>query len=498
MADQNIYLSDLGAFGGTMPMDQAPGFSAPPAGMMMLGGPKPTERTALPMDALPAPAPTPAATPTISDPTIAAMAQTVGGDNAAMIAKLYAQAMGEKSKDRSVGDRLTYFVTHALPGIGATIATYAPGSANGGKAGVEAVQRSMDRARATDLSAAKVRAGNLRALAGLLANAGVADAANRKKQGEIEAIRRRHGISTSSAPATPGSPVAPPQVGIAAVGPSTPAPIVEPDSGGPSLATSPQTAPAVTPAAPADPRPASPVVNMPAEPAALTALKRERDMLAELATVDSKYKAQADEVEKRIAEHPGTIAAKEQAKLAATSQQSAIQSVPQVTDAATRTLKLIGEIENDTNLGRLTGIEAVGTDLIDGALKQIPFLGLQLPDAVLPSTHDIRAKIAQLQGGAFMQAFETLKGGGQITEIEGKKATEAINRLGNMKQSDAGYREALNDFRRIVIETSQNARKRAGLPPDQTLQSQMREKATPPPKASTAQTFYNALFGMEK
>jgi hypothetical protein len=51
----------------------------------------------------------------------------------------------------------------------------------------------------------------------------------------------------------------------------------------------------------------------------------------------------------------------------------------------------------------------------------------------------------QAQGGAFLQSFEMLKGGGPITEIEGQKATEAIARM-NRAQTKEDFDDALNDY----------------------------------------------------
>ena len=50
---------------------------------------------------------------------------------------------------------------------------------------------------------------------------------------------------------------------------------------------------------------------------------------------------------------------------------------------------------------------------------------------VIPGTDmaDTQALINQIGGQAFLEAFESLKGGGQITEIEGVKATQAITIL---------------------------------------------------------------------
>jgi len=55
----------------------------------------------------------------------------------------------------------------------------------------------------------------------------------------------------------------------------------------------------------------------------------------------------------------------------------------------------------------------------------------------------------QIKGKAFMQAYQTLKGGGQITEVEGKKATDAIARL-NTAQSEAEFLTSLKDLKTVM------------------------------------------------
>ncbi len=55
----------------------------------------------------------------------------------------------------------------------------------------------------------------------------------------------------------------------------------------------------------------------------------------------------------------------------------------------------------------------------------------------------------QIGGAAFLQAFESLKGGGQITEVEGKKATDAIARL-NRNQSGPEFEQSLKDLREVM------------------------------------------------
>jgi len=96
---------------------------------------------------------------------------------------------------------------------------------------------------------------------------------------------------------------------------------------------------------------------------------------------------------------------------------------------------------------------------IDGILKD-PALdtatgALSLLQA-LPGTPMYRfgQRTKQLEGQAFLQAFESLKGAGQITEIEGTKATQAIGRLSTW-QSPEDYRNALGELRSILVLGSQ-------------------------------------------
>lgn len=77
--------------------------------------------------------------------------------------------------------------------------------------------------------------------------------------------------------------------------------------------------------------------------------------------------------------------------------------------------------------------------------------GVLDPRNYIPGTDakDFRVALDQLQGKTFLQAFENLKGGGQITEVEGKKASDAIARL-NTSQSDAAFNKALGDLKQVV------------------------------------------------
>jgi hypothetical protein len=62
---------------------------------------------------------------------------------------------------------------------------------------------------------------------------------------------------------------------------------------------------------------------------------------------------------------------------------------------------------------------------------------------------DLLAKVEQVQGQAFLEAFSILKGAGAITEQEGIKATQAYARL-QRTQSPEAFTASLNEFADIV------------------------------------------------
>jgi hypothetical protein len=132
--------------------------------------------------------------------------------------------------------------------------------------------------------------------------------------------------------------------------------------------------------------------------------------------------------------------------------------------------------------------QVVGTgqtiELLDSLLKHP---GLSLGTGAtgrianrIPGTpaYDFQTRLNQVQGRAFLEAYETLKGGGHITEIEGKKATEAKARL-DAAQSEDAFRESIQELSGIL----QKGRERmlSRLPPDEA--EQLRSQwSTPEPQ----------------
>jgi hypothetical protein len=65
------------------------------------------------------------------------------------------------------------------------------------------------------------------------------------------------------------------------------------------------------------------------------------------------------------------------------------------------------------------------------------------------SVTDFNKRLEEIQGGAFLQAFNTLKGGGSITEAEGTKATQAINRM-STAQSEKEFNLAAREYQEVL------------------------------------------------
>lgn len=113
----------------------------------------------------------------------------------------------------------------------------------------------------------------------------------------------------------------------------------------------------------------------------------------------------------------------------------------------------VGKSQNAKVFGPSSTASMIST--IDGILEDpaLPYAtGVLAPVANVPGTgaRRVGSRMKQLDGQAFLQAFESLKGGGQITELEGQKATQAIGRL-DAYQSEADYRGALQDLRDILV-----------------------------------------------
>jgi hypothetical protein len=142
-----------------------------------------------------------------------------------------------------------------------------------------------------------------------------------------------------------------------------------------------------------------------------------------------------------------------------------IAAGPSAAQTAADTARASAGAQADIGLPQMLSNASQALQVID-ALKSHPALGdrtgwkAALP--AIPGTQgaDFDALAAQLKGKLFLEAYGGLKGGGQITEVEGKKATEAMARL-NQTQTKEGYVKALNDLEEVIKAGSDRAQQQA-------------------------------------
>ena len=138
--------------------------------------------------------------------------------------------------------------------------------------------------------------------------------------------------------------------------------------------------------------------------------------------------------------------AKEEGKVEGASGAEAKIELPKNLQEAENTIKLVDDLLAHPGLKTAVGKSSL--------------LGIQH----VPGT-DAKAfmtRLDQLRGKQFLQAYETLKGGGQITEVEGQKATQAIARMDNAS-TEQEFITASREFQDIIRQGVERAKKRAGV-----------------------------------
>lgn len=141
-----------------------------------------------------------------------------------------------------------------------------------------------------------------------------------------------------------------------------------------------------------------------------------------------------------IGYQPKDIAGEKRAGVVGTRQGENEVNAPGAVLKAEQMLTAVDGILNDPNLSKSVGVWS-----LVGAVPNTP-------------QYDFAQRAQQLQGQAFLQAFESLKGGGQITEVEGNKAQQAIGRL-STAQSEKAYREALGELRGVIVAAQERQKK---------------------------------------
>jgi hypothetical protein len=142
---------------------------------------------------------------------------------------------------------------------------------------------------------------------------------------------------------------------------------------------------------------------------------------------------------------------------------AAKQALPKIISDAQLALDVVDQMVGKQEVRDKNG------KLIQAATKPHP--GFQdavgatyLPGArFVPGTNaaSFQALQNQVEGTAFLSAFEALKGGGAISEKEGEKATAARMRM-TLAQNEQEYIKAAREFQDIVRTGVQNAQRKAG------------------------------------
>ena len=155
--------------------------------------------------------------------------------------------------------------------------------------------------------------------------------------------------------------------------------------------------------------------------------------------------------------------AKEYGQVLGKNKATAEQALPGAIETANEGIRLIDEMVGKQEIKDKDG------KIIQKATKPHPGFSSYVGFSFLPgqrfvegsdaASYEVRQK--QIEGKAFLEAFNALKGGGSITEKEGEKATAAIMRM-NKASSESEYIAAARELQDIMRRGVERARSKAG------------------------------------
>jgi len=137
-----------------------------------------------------------------------------------------------------------------------------------------------------------------------------------------------------------------------------------------------------------------------------------------------------------------------------------IVNLPKIEAQAEQALKLIDEVVSHKGKSAMVGIK-------NPFMGSVPFTK-EFTVAGTPAA-GFMAKYNQLKGKQFLEAYETLKGGGSISEVEGKKATDAISAM-DLAISEDEFDQAAEDLKNVIRTGLE--RQKQGITVNQSARSQ--------------------------
>jgi hypothetical protein len=139
------------------------------------------------------------------------------------------------------------------------------------------------------------------------------------------------------------------------------------------------------------------------------------------------------------------------------------QALPGALQSAEEGIRLIDEMIGKQEIRDKNGkIIQAGTKPHPGFSSYVGFSflpGQRFVEGSDAASYEIRQK--QIEGKAFLEAFQALKGGGSITEKEGEKGTQAIMRM-NKASNETEYKAAARELQGILRTGMDRSRAKAG------------------------------------
>jgi hypothetical protein len=171
--------------------------------------------------------------------------------------------------------------------------------------------------------------------------------------------------------------------------------------------------------------------------------------------------------ERDLALAENQAAAKARGKVLAENKVEAERALPGAIATAEQTLTLIDEMIGDARVskdGKKWEVPKGGRDPAEGFTD---YVGAGVPGMRFLEGSDAASyerRQLQIEGKTFLEAFESLRGGGAITEVEGAKGQQAISRM-NKAQSEVEYVKAARELQEVVRKGVERARTKAGVAP---------------------------------
>jgi hypothetical protein len=199
---------------------------------------------------------------------------------------------------------------------------------------------------------------------------------------------------------------------------------------------------------------------------------REQKSLADLQSVYASRDAERDRLEldrRRVALAEAEAARKPQPKDIGTQlrEQSVLDAGKALTGAAVNARTKLPTLADQAEAAFAAGRELVehpGFEATVGAPN--PFKGGFGPLGTFPGSRarDFTSRLDNTKAQAFLQAFETLKGAGAITEAEGKAATQALANL-DTSVSEEQFKKNLQSYLDVIKRGYDRTQKTANIQP---------------------------------